>query len=230
MAWELAAWRRKTFLASIEVYLTVANGLEAIAFYEKAFGAKVVYKELTPDGRPAACDAGGVRRPLHAVGLLPRIHHRRGAARPSDAKGSMAVQINLQNPLEVDGAIARAVAAAGATVTMPASDTFWVMRYGRMRDPYGYVWAFGAPLPLGTLNGDTGRGRFRSDRHRRRARRLCVRHPRQPARHEGRDGREARNARRHLPQRRLHPLEGDAACVRALRGGGQRTSAPWAST
>jgi PhnB protein len=24
-----------------------------------------------------------------------------------------------------------------------------VMRYGRVRDPYGYVWAFGAPLPLG---------------------------------------------------------------------------------
>ena len=53
-----------------------------------------------------------------------------------------------RTPLEVDGAIARAVA-AGATVTMPASDTFWVMRYGRVRDPYGYVWAFGAPLPLG---------------------------------------------------------------------------------
>ena len=45
-------------------------------------------------------------------------------------------------------AIARAVA-VGAIVTMPASDTFWVMRYGRVRDPYGYVWAFGAPLPLG---------------------------------------------------------------------------------
>ena len=28
---------------------------------------------------------------------------------------------------------------AGATVTMPASDTFWVMRSGQLRDPYGYV-------------------------------------------------------------------------------------------
>ncbi len=63
------------------------------------------------------------------------------------ALGSVAMQINLQTPDEVDAAIARA-AAAGATVTMPPTDTFWVMRYGRLRDPYGYVWAFGAPLPL----------------------------------------------------------------------------------
>jgi PhnB protein len=134
--------------ASIEVYLTVANGLEAIAFYEKAFGAKVAYKELTPDGarlQHATLAAFGGHFmlsdyfPEYITDVAPRS---------SDAKGSMAVHINLQNPLEVDGAIARA-AAAGATVTMPASDTFWVMRYGRVRDPYGYVWAFGAPLPLG---------------------------------------------------------------------------------
>ena len=40
------------------------------------------------------------------------------------------------------------------------------------------------------------------DRHRHRPRRLRVRHPREPARHEGRRRREAGDARRHLPQRR----------------------------
>ena len=45
-----------------------------------------------------------------------------------------------------------------------------------------------------------------------------MRHPRQPARAEGRHGREARNVRRHLPQRRLHSLQGAAARVRAVRG------------
>ena len=40
--------------------------------------------------------------------------------------------------------------------------------------------------------------------------------------HEGRRRREARNARRHLPQRRLHPVEGAAARVRAVRGGRPR--------
>jgi PhnB protein len=134
--------------ASIEVYLTVANGLDAIAFYEKAFGAKVTFKELTPDGtrvQHASLTAFGGHFmlsdyfPDYITDVAPRA---------SDGMGSMTVQINLDTPLEVDGAIARATA-AGATVTVPASDTFWVMRYGRVRDPYGYVWAFSAPLPLG---------------------------------------------------------------------------------
>ena len=94
--------------ASIEVYLTVENGLEAIAFYEKAFGAKVAYKELTPDGarlQHATLAAFGGHFmlsdyfPEYITDVAPRS---------SDTKGSIAVQINLQNPLEVDGAIARA--------------------------------------------------------------------------------------------------------------------------
>lgn len=136
-------------ISAIEVYLTVENAAAAIAFYEKAFGAKVAYKELTADGarvQHASLSAFGGNFmlsdyfPDYITDVAPR-------ASP-DEKGSMAVQINLTSPLEVDGAIARA-AAAGAVVTAAATDTFWVMRYGRVRDPFGYVWAFSAPLPLG---------------------------------------------------------------------------------
>jgi PhnB protein len=35
---------------------------------------------------------------------------------------------------------------AGASVTMPPDDMFWGSRYGRVRDPFGHVWAFNAPL------------------------------------------------------------------------------------
>jgi PhnB protein len=134
--------------ASIEVYLTVENALAAIAFYEKAFGAKVTYKELTPDGtrvQHASLTAFGGHFMLsdYFPDYITDV-----APRPPDSMGSMTVQVNLATPLEVDGAIARAVG-AGATATAPASDTFWVMRYGRVRDPFGYVWAFSAPLPLG---------------------------------------------------------------------------------
>jgi len=136
--------------ATIEVYLTVENGLEAITFYEKAFGAKVVYKELTPDGtrlQHASLSAFGGN--FMVSDYFPEYITDVAPHTSADGKGSVAVQINLKTPLEVDGAIARATA-AGAVVTMPASDTFWVMRYGRVRDPFGYVWAFGAPLPLGS--------------------------------------------------------------------------------
>ena len=132
---------------AIEVYLTVNNGLEAIEFYQKAFGAHVVYQELTEDKQKvmhASLSAFGGNFmlsdyfPQYITDVAPRT---------PDAQGSITVQINMQTPQEVDAAMARA-SAAGAIVTMPATDTFWVMRYGRLKDPYCYVWAFGAPLPL----------------------------------------------------------------------------------
>jgi PhnB protein len=133
--------------AAIEVYLTVRNGLEAIEFYRRAFGAEVVYLELTEDKLQVmhaslAAFGGHFMLSDHFPQYITDV-----APREAGAQGSVAMQINMQTPQEVDAAIARA-AAAGATVTMPATDTFWVMRYGRLRDPYGYVWAFGAPLPL----------------------------------------------------------------------------------
>jgi PhnB protein len=133
--------------AAIEVYLTVQNGLEAIEFYKKAFGARVVYQELSEDGTKvmhAALAAFGGHFMLsdYFPDFIKDV-----APRASEGQASITVQINLATPLEVDGAIARAQS-AGATVTMPPADTFWVMRYGRLKDPYGYVWAFGAPLPL----------------------------------------------------------------------------------
>ena len=57
---------------------------------------------------------------------------------------------------------------------------------------------------------------FDTRHHRHRPRRLCLRHPRRPARTEGRRGGEARHPWRHLPERRLHSLQGPAARLRAL--------------
>uniref|UniRef100_UPI002FC8B519 VOC family protein n=1 Tax=Bosea sp. (in: a-proteobacteria) TaxID=1871050 RepID=UPI002FC8B519 len=66
---------------------------------------------------------------------------------PSSQGGaSVAININLPTPWDVDAAVARAQA-AGADVFMPPSDVFWGARYGCLRDPFGHVWAFNAPLP-----------------------------------------------------------------------------------
>jgi PhnB protein len=58
---------------------------------------------------------------------------------------SMAININLPTPAEVDAVVTRAVA-AGAVGTLDPQDAFWGSRYGRLRDPFGHVWAFNAPL------------------------------------------------------------------------------------
>jgi PhnB protein len=51
----------------------------------------------------------------------------------------------LPKPADVDAAVSRA-SSAGAEVVLQAQDTFWGARYGRVRDPFGHVWAFNAPL------------------------------------------------------------------------------------
>lgn len=136
-------------ISAIEVYLTVADAGEALAFYEKAFGAKVTYKQMADDGKRvqhAALSVFGGHFMLsdHFPEFVADV-----APRAADAKDGMTVQVNLSSPLEVDGAVARATA-AGAVVTAPPADTFWVMRYARVRDPFGHVWAFSAPILLGS--------------------------------------------------------------------------------
>ncbi len=135
-------------ISAIEVYLTVENALDAIAFYEKAFGAKVTYREMAEDGARVQHASLSVFGGHFMLSDYFPDYITDVAPRGADAKGSVTVQVNLASPLEVDGAIARA-AGAGAVVTAPPSDTFWVMRYGRVRDPFGHVWAFSAPLALG---------------------------------------------------------------------------------
>src|SRR6266851_1864250 len=116
----------------IQAHICVKDGLEAIAFYEKAFGAKCPFHQLAEDGK----------RVMHAnielFGSEVLSPSSRGGA-------SMAINVNLPKPTDVDAAVDRA-RSAGAEVVMSAQDTFWGARYGRVRDPFGHVWAFNAPL------------------------------------------------------------------------------------
>ena len=80
--------------------------------------------------------------------------------------------------------------------------------------------------------GREGRPRMRRAGARRRPRRLHRRLPRRRSRPEGRAGRALADARRRLPQRRLHSLEGAAACRQGDRRGRRiwpRTASPSAS-
>ena len=81
------------------------------------------------------------------------------------------------------------------------------------------------PAPAAAGRCDMSR-KLRRHRHRRRPRRLCLRHPRRPARHEGGLRRKARHARRHLPQCRLHPVQGAAAIVGEFHRADARVGRP----
>ena len=67
-------------------------------------------------------------------------------------------------------------------------------------------------------------GHIRSRCYRHRSRRLCLRDPRGATRHEGGRGGEVADVRRHLPEHRLHSVEGAAAGIRAVRGSEPRAA------
>ncbi len=126
-------------------HLIVEGGLEAIAFYEKAFGAEKTELMMAKDGK----------RVMHAElelndgafklsDAFPEIPS--GMAAPGTAGGvSVCLHLDFKKPKQVDDAIEQAVK-AGATLTVAAQDMFWGARYGRVRDPFGHVWAFHALL------------------------------------------------------------------------------------
>jgi PhnB protein len=129
----------------IQAHICVKGGLEAIDFYTKAFGAECPFHQLAEDGKRV------VHANIELFGSEVMLHDEFPEfggdvlSPPSRGGASMAININLPKPADVDAAISRAQS-AGAEVVMTAEDTFWGARYGRVRDPFGHIWAFNAPL------------------------------------------------------------------------------------
>jgi PhnB protein len=132
--------------SAVTAYLTVDGGLDAIALYERAFGAELLTHKMADDGKRvlhAALDVFGTM-----IMLSDEFPEYEPGSRAPTSLGAttFTLHVGFDDPAQVDAAIAKA-SAAGCTVTMPAMDAFWGMRYGRLKDPFGHAWAFGAPLP-----------------------------------------------------------------------------------
>jgi PhnB protein len=130
----------------VTAYLTVDGGLDAIAFYERAFGAELLTHKMADDGKRV------VHAALDVFGTMIMLSDEFPDYDPdSEAPTSLGattftLHVGFDHPAQVDAAIVRA-AAAGCIVTTPVMDAPWGMRYGRLKDPFGHAWAFGAPLP-----------------------------------------------------------------------------------
>jgi uncharacterized glyoxalase superfamily protein PhnB len=115
-------------------HLIVRDAARAIAFYEKAFGAQLLGKMLTPDGKVmhAAMKVGD------SMLMLNDEFPEWGALSPVSSGGSgVTLHMYLEN---VDAAFQKAVS-AGAEVKMPLMDQFWGDRYGIVADPFGHRWS-----------------------------------------------------------------------------------------
>jgi PhnB protein len=118
---------------SITPYLTVKGAASALEFYEKAFGAKVLFRMDDKDGRVghAEIQIGDSRVMLSDE--APEL----GVSSPQSVGGT-PVSIHLYTD-DVDATVARAVA-AGARVTRPVADQFYGDRSGVLTDPFGHRW------------------------------------------------------------------------------------------
>ena len=123
----------------ITPYLTVSDGPAAVAFYEKAFGAKETFRATGEDGR----------RIMHSQialngGMIFLSDHfsEHAGGTPAPTPAGMMLDLHVD---DADKWWDRAVA-AGATVAMPLADQVWGDRWGTVKDPFGHTWAIGAPI------------------------------------------------------------------------------------
>lgn len=125
---------------TITPHLTVRNAVEAIDFYQRAFGAEARRVTHGPDGKTV----------MHAevkigdsILMLNDEFPDWNVLSPLSIGGT-GVTIHLYVE-DADAAFGRAVE-AGATVKMPLSDAPWGDRYGQVADPFGHQWSIGTHI------------------------------------------------------------------------------------
>ncbi len=115
-------------------YLPVQGGVAALEFYQKAFGAKELSRQVTPDGKLIH----GRLRIGDSILMVSDVFPGADVASPSSV-GTTTVALHLYSK-DVDGLWDRAVA-AGAKVTRPLENQYWGERYGHLVDPFGHHWS-----------------------------------------------------------------------------------------
>jgi uncharacterized glyoxalase superfamily protein PhnB len=119
---------------SVTPSLSMKDSLKAIAFYEKAFGAKNPEVFPSPDGKHTMHATIRIGDSILMMGdEMPDMGCKSG-----ESLGASPISLYVYVP-DVDAVFEQAVA-AGATAVMPVADMFWGDRCGSLKDPFGYEW------------------------------------------------------------------------------------------
>ena len=119
---------------SVSVYLVVKNAVEALEFYQKAFGAEAGARMPGPDGKSTM---HAEMRIGNSTIMLTDENPQWQMKSPETLGGSPAsLHVYVD---DADKLFNRAVE-AGCTVTAPLMDAFWGDRYGKLADPFGHQW------------------------------------------------------------------------------------------
>lgn len=118
------------------IQLRVHDANQAVAFYERAFGAKEKYRLVEPSGR-----VGHVEVDFGGTTIMMSDEYPELGIRGPKSIGATSFGIHLHVD-DADALIERALA-AGATLIRPPSDAFYGERSGTVRDPFGHDWNIG---------------------------------------------------------------------------------------
>jgi PhnB protein len=121
------------FVRAVIPMLVCSDAAVEIEFCKAAFGAAELSRRPDEDGSVTHATLGIGELLIMVHGETPHLASR--APQP-DASSPIVIYLYLD---DVDGAIARAVA-AGARILTPIEDQFWGDRMGRIVDPQGHVW------------------------------------------------------------------------------------------
>ena len=126
------AWKPKGY-ASVTPYLIVSPAADAIDFYKKVFGAKVVSSMVTPHGQVAHAELMIGDSYIMLADACVEIN----ALSPESYGGSpVSMHLYVKN---ADTIFAAGVK-AGATILEPVEDKFYGDRHGLLMDPFGHTW------------------------------------------------------------------------------------------
>jgi len=119
---------------TVSAHLVVPDGAKAIAFYEKAFGAKKLMVMPGPGGQ------GMMHGEVMIGNSVVMLADQCGPGmKDPNALGGTCVSLHLYSE-DAKALFDRAVK-AGATVRMPLQQMFWGDLYGCVSDPFGHSWS-----------------------------------------------------------------------------------------
>jgi PhnB protein len=118
-------------------FLFVPDGKAALAFYQRAFGAKILYQAPMP-GSPGIFAQFQIGEAVLQLGDETPERPDNRTLSPQSLKGTSVVLEMYVD--DVDEAFRRAVE-AGGDPTMPPFDSFFGDRYSWVTDPFGHIWA-----------------------------------------------------------------------------------------
>jgi PhnB protein len=111
--------------------LAIKSGVTDMEFYQKAFGATVLWRLNNPDGTVHVAA-------LAINGAVFRVHEEGSKSLSPGKAGGTTVTIGLTTD-DVHAVMEQAVA-AGAVVLSPVIDYEYGYRQGEIRDPFGHQW------------------------------------------------------------------------------------------